>query len=197
MSTNPKEKTLTDKNRQKYDLRIKKTDRALVKALFTLLSQKSFEDITVQAICDSAQIRRATFYTHFSDKYELFGYAVRVTYQTLPSYNSLYTANRTKEIYLKLLSDVIDFITHNLDLVNSFKKSQIVHLMLNIISTEIIKDIAEIASEYNDNRSIDSTITINFYIKGVFGVLQWWVDDNYPVSKDELMDKIGLLLNSI
>lgn len=209
MKTQKNDNNLSDKNRQKYDSRIKKTDRALVKALFTLLSEKSFEDITVQAICDAASIRRATFYTHFSDKYELFGYAIRYTYQTLPSYQNLYShrglstgSNRTKDLYVHLIQDALNFILQNLELINSIRKSQLIHLMLNIIANEIVQDIAEISlsveTESEESFEIiknnSKTLEINFYVKGVLGSIQWWVTENYPISKDELIDQISLLL---
>lgn len=189
---------LTDKNRQKYDQRIKKTDRALVEALFNLLTEKKFEEITVQSICDTASIRRATFYTHFSDKYELFGYAIRYTYQTLPSYQSLYSPNRTKELYFKLIEDAVNFIVQNIELINSFRESQLIHLMLNIIATEIIEDITNINKKYSQTDLIilsNKNLAINFYVKGVFGTIQWWVTEDYPISKEELIDQISVLIN--
>lgn len=192
------DKNPTDKNRQKYDQRIKKTDRALVEALFNLLSEKKFEDITVQSICDAASIRRATFYTHFADKYELFGYAIRYTYQTLPSYQSLYSPNRTKELYFMLIEDAVNFIVQNIDLINSLRQSQLIHLMLNIIATEIIEDITLINKQFSQTDLIilsNKNLAINFYVKGVFGTIQWWVNEDYPISKDELIDQISILIN--
>jgi len=42
--------------------------------LFTLLSCKSFEEITVNMICDYCNYPRATFYNYFDDKYDLLDY---------------------------------------------------------------------------------------------------------------------------
>ncbi len=54
------------------DLRVKKTKRAIKTAFFELLSEQSFEHISVKDITDRAMISRNTFYLHYSDKYELF-----------------------------------------------------------------------------------------------------------------------------
>ena len=51
------------------DLRIEKTRKALKRAFLELLEKESFENITVAELCDLAEVRRATFYTHFPDKY--------------------------------------------------------------------------------------------------------------------------------
>src|SRR6202020_1942025 len=37
-------------------------------ALFRLLMQKEFEDISIQEIADEATLNRATFYLHYTDK---------------------------------------------------------------------------------------------------------------------------------
>ena len=52
----------------------KRTLRAFSKEMFMLLSEKSFEEITVGQLCEAAQYPRATFYNYFDDKYDLLGY---------------------------------------------------------------------------------------------------------------------------
>ena len=51
-----------------------RTDQAIVRALISLLKEKSFEKITVQDILDAAPVSRNTFYLHFQDKYQLAKY---------------------------------------------------------------------------------------------------------------------------
>ena len=62
---------------KKLDLRAKKIYDALIKAFEELLEEKSFEEITINELCDRAQTRRATFYKHFSDKYEFFQFMLK------------------------------------------------------------------------------------------------------------------------
>lgn len=61
-------KTLTG---ERIDPRTRRTRQLLMDAFGQLLSQKSFEDITVQDITERATVNRATFYAHFEDKYIL------------------------------------------------------------------------------------------------------------------------------
>lgn len=56
---------------QKVDPRVIRTRNSILSAFRSLLEQKSFEAISVQMITETAQVNRATFYAHFSDKYEL------------------------------------------------------------------------------------------------------------------------------
>lgn len=54
------------------DIRVKKTKKALQVALATLMSEKDIRKITVGELVERADIHRATFYTHYSDIYELY-----------------------------------------------------------------------------------------------------------------------------
>lgn len=53
------------------DRRVRRTRKALHDALLALMVEKSFDAITVQEIIDRADVGRATFYSHFSDKRDL------------------------------------------------------------------------------------------------------------------------------
>jgi AcrR family transcriptional regulator len=60
------------KPRRKLDRRVRQTRDALGDALVKLMHEKPFETITVQHILDGAGVSRSAFYTHYSDKNDLF-----------------------------------------------------------------------------------------------------------------------------
>ncbi|WP_404407141.1 TetR/AcrR family transcriptional regulator [Jeotgalibacillus malaysiensis] len=59
---------------KKEDLRVKRTRKLLFDSLIRLLNKPgmTFEDVTVQKICEDAMVHRSTFYSHYTDKYDLF-----------------------------------------------------------------------------------------------------------------------------
>ena len=57
---------------RKMDRRVRRTRDALGDALVGLMHEKPFAEINVQDVLDRAQISRSTFYTHYSDKDDLF-----------------------------------------------------------------------------------------------------------------------------
>ena len=61
----------SDSKKQRVDLRVLKTRRAIRNAFVDLLGQRRFEDITVQEIIQKAEINRKTFYNHYRDKFDL------------------------------------------------------------------------------------------------------------------------------
>jgi AcrR family transcriptional regulator len=58
----------TDRIAETTDPRIVRSRHMLMEALAKLLTQKSFEDISIQEIADEATLNRATFYLHYPDK---------------------------------------------------------------------------------------------------------------------------------
>src|SRR5258706_6137075 len=53
------------------DPRIRRTRQLLQSALRTLMQRKSFEEISVHDITETATVNRATFYDHYTDKFAL------------------------------------------------------------------------------------------------------------------------------
>ena len=53
------------------DRRTQRTRQALSHALIALIQEQRYEAITVQDICDRADVGRSTFYAHFQDKDDL------------------------------------------------------------------------------------------------------------------------------
>lgn len=55
----------------KTDRRSQRTRQALIEALIALLSEKQYDDISINEIVTRANVGRATFYTHFQTKDDL------------------------------------------------------------------------------------------------------------------------------
>ena len=55
----------------RVDRRVQRTRRELHEALISLIIERGWEKVSVQEICDRANVGRSTFYVHFADKEEL------------------------------------------------------------------------------------------------------------------------------
>ena len=53
------------------DARVVRTKKNIRSAFVELLKEKPFDEITITELCDKAKLSRITFYTHYTDKYEL------------------------------------------------------------------------------------------------------------------------------
>lgn len=56
---------------REMDPRVRRTRQALQQALGKLLETKEFDQISVQDIAEAATVNRATFYDHYTDKWDL------------------------------------------------------------------------------------------------------------------------------
>ena len=77
----------------------KRTLDAFSREMFMLLSEKSFEEITVGQLCEAAQYPRATFYNYFDDKYDL----LHCCWQTLAQkvgFSDYHHAEENEMLYL-------------------------------------------------------------------------------------------------
>ena len=66
---------------QALEPRVKRTRQLLLVAMKGLLHEQDLQSITVAEITQAAEVNRATFYAHFADKYALFDYLVRQSFQ--------------------------------------------------------------------------------------------------------------------
>ncbi|PTE73674.1 TetR/AcrR family transcriptional regulator [Staphylococcus devriesei] len=61
------------------DIRVIKTKKALTDSLYFLLEEEVYSTITVNKICENANVHRTTFYKHFYDKKEILVYLFKLT----------------------------------------------------------------------------------------------------------------------
>lgn len=62
---------------ERLDPRVKRTRLLLEQAFIGLIEEKGFQAVTVQDIAERAGVNRATFYAHFTDKYDLLDKSIR------------------------------------------------------------------------------------------------------------------------
>lgn len=99
---------------RKEDLRIQKTYDALMAAYQELLTEKTFEELTVRELCGRAKIRTATFYSHFPDKYDCFASLARRIRQDFLLRSELTASRMEPENYISsVIRDGLDFLEKN------------------------------------------------------------------------------------
>ena len=89
----------------------KRTLEAFTGKMFMLLSEKSFEEITVGQLCEATQYPRATFYNYFDDKYDLLHFC----WQTLAEqigFSDYHHAEENEMLYL-YFDRIYDFTKQN------------------------------------------------------------------------------------
>lgn len=68
------ENSLFVSRKENMDIRIKKTKNSIINAFLELRTKKEIERITVKELCEKAMINKSTFYSHYTDIYDLSEY---------------------------------------------------------------------------------------------------------------------------
>lgn len=182
----------------KEDLRITRTRKLLSNALFELLETMPFEKISVIDICNKAMVHRATFYNHFENKEELLEYAIDEIKEYLFSAsieNEKFAS--TKDMYMTLISKVIDFVTENKSKMLCILNSNGLNNATNLMLTTIKRSLRYLTSknEYKEEFSIPRNILIDFFTGGITNIGLNWLQASNPCSKQELLAYFDVLLN--
>ena len=124
----------------KEDLRITKTRKVLFETLVLLMKEKSFEEIKVSDICKKALINRSTFYSHYSDKYELFMELIDALKDNLTeSLNNNDSNVYTREYFIDLIKLLLDHIDEKKDIYYSILLNNRNSIVIDIIVDVVVK----------------------------------------------------------
>ena len=97
---------------RKIDVRVIRTYEQLTASLVSLLTKKSFDELSVSEICESAKVHRATFYKHFNDKFEFLDYCFNSELSKISfdvSANAA-TADNLKENFMNFIKVIFEFV---------------------------------------------------------------------------------------
>lgn len=179
------------------DLRVKRTYILLKNALFELLTKKSFEEIKVNDICNLAMVHRTTFYSHFSDKYELLDFCIKDVEKEFNEKISNTHYSNLREFYTNLIMNLIEYISEHKRLFKCILRKNTDNSVTNIFMDTCISYITEVL-EKEENMDISHEIPIpiiaQFYSGAVLNILINWLKTNNKMTEEELCDYIISLI---
>jgi AcrR family transcriptional regulator len=99
------------KQEEKLDPRVKRTRNLILGSFNGLLTEKSFDSISVQDVTEKAEINRATFYKHYVDKYALLDEWVQQQFRQEIESRVLDACHYTPENLRILILTVCEFVS--------------------------------------------------------------------------------------
>lgn len=170
---------------KKLDLRIQKTYQALQNAFTQLLEEKNFEEITVNELCDTAMIRRTTFYKHFADKYEYFNFYLLGLRENFKSQISSDTVATNPTGYaVTMLHEMFRFIQAHQKLVDGLRHSNMISFLYQSLQEHFSEELRYVfLTVHKKPLSPETELLIAFYAGGLINVVYWWI--NNPNTLDE------------
>ena len=181
---------------KKQDLRVVKTKRLLYDTLIDLMKEMPFEEIKVSDICNRALINRSTFYSHYTDKYDLFSEYINDLKNTLAtSLENNRDYKDAREYYIELISIFLNHVEDNremyrLILLNN-KNSIVMDIVYDVLDNDIKKHIYEFDK---NNKSVPIDIVTKFYLGAIFNVGIEYLNSEYKYTKEQIVRYISLLI---
>lgn len=182
----------------KSDLRIIRTHKSLTEAFLQLMSEKQFENITVNELCDRAMIRRTTFYKHFADKYEFFRFFVEQLQADFDTKSAASAKYQNPQVFFtSIMCHLLDFLREHKNLVHMILSSNLLPTLLNILSESIIFDITKkIKAGAQQGVAIPASpeVMASFYTGALIHTAKWWLMQKKQLSEEKLIQEVEKIL---
>ena len=164
---------------KKMDVRVRRTYQMLGDALHALLKEKSFEDLTVLEICEAAGIHRATFYKHFTDKYDFLNRYFRLSIEELRfgKLESDLTPEAFRRNINRMISNVMAYVVEKNDLLHALNNENYSSVFFDILTNAVADFFLERLAEKKEVRAAlgnQLPMIANYYAGATVGMIKWW-----------------------
>nr|WP_246362186.1 TetR/AcrR family transcriptional regulator [Paenibacillus alba] len=174
------------------DRRILKSQEAIKHAFINLMSEKNFDEITMQDISDSANVGRRTIYHHYLDKYDLLDKLIEEHIHELRK-------------LCELASDM-DFIKSNLLWFEYFESHySFFSAMLSSKGAPFFRSrflnfvIEELEKEVNitegNNTGLSKEVILKFFGTALVGIVESYFKKEILDSPQSIAEQVGILLD--
>ncbi|HEY3992205.1 MAG TPA: TetR/AcrR family transcriptional regulator [Ktedonobacteraceae bacterium] len=164
------------------DRRVKRTQKALARALISLTLEKGYEAITIRDITDQAEIGYATFFRHYHDKDALLKDVLDVVLDEL---TSLLTVPMNETNHETIGTLVFRYAQeHNeviLVLLSSRGSSTLVRHMIEAGTQSVFNQNAPLAESH-----VPPEIAANHLVTATISLIQWWVEHEMPYPPEQM-----------
>lgn len=169
------------------DRRIAKTRLALAQALFELIQTTNWNDISIQALCNKANVARSSFYAHFNTVSDLLESLMAENFPQLSELPS--TPNQ-----LATLNWLIDHITQNRTLFSRIVNTPSASTILTRFKAQTKITLMQ---ELKATGIACSTLHLDFLIGGVFESIQAWAKTWKTSQINALKIELNLISKTI
>ncbi len=169
------------------DRRVRRTQTALAEALLALLQRHDWDAISVQMICDRADVARASFYAHFGNKAVLMDHLFAVNTGELRS--MIRAAPR-------MPNDVVTlrWLAEHIAEGRAFHRKTLQSASGQLLLSRFKISVAEILTEELLSLNPDADATaLDFAMGGAFAVISDWALRGGPESTAQITAKVTRL----
>ena len=185
---------------KKTDLRVIKTYNKLTVAFGEMMKTVPFDDITVFDLCEKAEVRRATFYKHFGDKFDFFKSIVKIILTNIEKkVNARTKQSTTTEYVMHFVKEIIAYLNERPQILQNILNSNAFPVMFDIITHCTHESLTKhLEAEIKDGAAFatDPDMFSSFINGGIATILISWLKKRH-MSEEELIRKIDAILKKV
>jgi len=177
----------------KVDRRIQKSQDAIQKAVIELMSEKNFDDITIQDISDRANVSRGTIYLHYTDKFDLLDKLIEAHIKELSKIcDSAWDADMS---YIDSDSMMFKYFENNYKFFSTMLASRGAPYFRTRYLDFVIKGFkVDLNVAEGKNHGFNENIILQFIGSAYVGVVEWWINNGMPYPPHVMAEQVGTLL---
>lgn len=184
------------------DRRQRKSREAIFTSFINLLSQKSFNQITVADIIEGADVGRATFYAHFETKdfllkelcRELFCHISDLADNGDAEHRHIFSCDTDEPVFLHLLRHLTKNDNHILELLSGQNNE----LFISYFKSELLRLTEKSLSDFSlgRKRELPKEFLINHIACTFVETVNWWIREKMKQSPEEIYSYFILAVES-
>ncbi|ENQ3105515.1 DNA-binding transcriptional regulator, AcrR family [Bacillus sp. 491mf] len=184
------------------DPRVKRTRQAIRDALISLIHEKGFDSITVQDIAEKATVNRATFYSHYYDKYDLLDKSTEEMLTTFADILKPKELNKSEfqltldtphPVFLSLFNHIAENAFFYQVMLGENGIPKFSSRMMKAIQTNLLLSLS-ISQPNEDQLVVPRDILISYVTGAHLGMIISWLRQNMPYTPHYMALQLARLI---
>ena len=180
--------------KEKTDLRVLKTRKAIKAAFLTLIRTKGYDRITIQDIADEAMINRNTFYLHYMDKIDLMESLCKDSLDQLKVCINLEIKDigeMSEELFTCILRQTVKVIEADMEFFKAMLSENgypnFANYLKETLKRLMLAGLEKYTSEYNMD------VALEYMISGLVGVICMWITHSDKLEVAKIIDQLSVI----
>lgn len=174
------------------DRRIQKSQAAIKHAVLDLMAEKDFEEITIRAIADRANVNRGTVYLHYLDKFDILDKLIEEHMNKLRELCQS-TSDLTFQEGNYVWFDY--FETHHLFFSTMLTTKSADYFRSRFLELVVAEYQGEVDVSRERNLGLSEDVVLQFFGRAIVGAVEWWIRNGMPLPARDMGAQTGILLD--
>lgn len=179
----------------RHDLRVKRTQKYLKMAFISLLQEKVFHKVSVQALTQRAEINRVTFYLHYQDMDDFVEQFVQGLLEEIKGI--LQAAEKEMEMHdamLHVLVSLLEYIASNAHVYDTLLVNKgipkFTPRLVELLRSQLLQPDLQEANPILKHQEVPEEIAVWYATSALVGTISLWLGEGMPYSPHYLAEQM-------